>query len=189
MILPAVRERLEPLLRLPALEGTLAELRSNSNLVGLSGLQDVAKALVAAYLTHELRRPAFVVTESNRRAEELAEVLRFFSQIFPGLTGGVVVLPAFDSLHRQDVGPVGPVLITDDDGHRGADGVGVADARNNLHAIGFDLHAAAAAEALLAPPEFAVDRFQRYGYAGRKPVDGGHKAFAVGLTGRFESEH
>jgi len=48
---------------------------------------------------------------------------------------------------------------------------------------------AAAAEALLAPPEFTVNRFQRYGYAGRKPVDGGHKTFAVGFTGRFESEH
>jgi transcription-repair coupling factor (superfamily II helicase) len=110
MILPAVRERLEPLLRLPALEGTLAELRSNSNLVGLSGLQDVAKALVAAYLTHELRRPAFVVTESNRRAEELAEVLRFFSQIFPGLTGGVVVLPAFDSLPWDSQSPHADIL-------------------------------------------------------------------------------
>ena len=110
MILPAVRERLEPLLRLPALEGTLAELRSNSNLVGLSGLQDVAKALVAAYLTHELRRPAFFVTESNRRAEELAEVLRFFSQIFPGLTGGVVVLPAFDSLPWDSQSPHADIL-------------------------------------------------------------------------------
>src|SRR5580692_6738062 len=98
MILPAVRERLEPFLRLPALEGTLAELRSNGNLVGLSGLQDVAKAVVAAYVTHELRRPAFFVTENNRRAEDLAEILRFFFQIFPGLTGGVAVLPAFDSL-------------------------------------------------------------------------------------------
>ena len=110
MILPAVRERLEPLLRLPALEGTLAELRSNSNLVGLSGLQDVAKALVAAYLTHELRRPAFFITESNRRAEELAEVLRFFSQIFPGLTGGVAVLPAFDSLPWDSQSPHADIL-------------------------------------------------------------------------------
>ncbi|MGB8321632.1 MAG: transcription-repair coupling factor [Candidatus Acidiferrum sp.] len=110
MILPAVRERLEPLLRLPSLEGTLAELRSNSNLVGLSGLQDVAKALVASYLTHELRRPAFFITESNRRAEELAEVLRFFSQIFPGLTGGVAVLPAFDSLPWDSQSPHADIL-------------------------------------------------------------------------------
>jgi transcription-repair coupling factor (superfamily II helicase) len=110
MILPAVRERLEPLLRLPAVEGTLAELRSNSNLVGLSGLHDVAKAIVAAYLTHELRRPAFFITESNRHAEELAEVVRFFSQIFPGLTGGVAVLPAFDSLPWDSQSPHADIL-------------------------------------------------------------------------------
>ena len=48
MILPAVRERLEDLLRHPSLESALAELRVGGSLVGLSGLQDVAKALVAA---------------------------------------------------------------------------------------------------------------------------------------------
>src|SRR5580693_6602039 len=110
MILPAVRERLESLLRHPSLESALGELRAGGSLVGLSGLQDVAKALVAAYLTHELRRPAFFITESNRRAEELAEVLRFFSQIFPGLTGGVAVLPAFDSLPWDSQSPHADIL-------------------------------------------------------------------------------
>ncbi len=61
------------------MEGALAALRSGGQHVSLAGLHDVAKALVASYLTHELRRPAFFVTESNRRAEELAETLRFFS--------------------------------------------------------------------------------------------------------------
>jgi transcription-repair coupling factor (superfamily II helicase) len=98
MILPAVHERLERLLRHPSLDDALGELRSGAAVVGLSGLQDVAKALVAAHITHELRRPAFFLTENNRRAEELAETLRFFLQIFPGATGGVAVLPAFDSL-------------------------------------------------------------------------------------------
>ncbi len=98
VILPAVRERLESLLRHPSLEGALAELRVGGSLVGLAGLQDAAKALVAAYITHELRRPSFFITESNRRAESLAESLRFFLQIFPGHTGGIAVLPAFDSL-------------------------------------------------------------------------------------------
>src|SRR5208283_3567488 len=79
-------------------------------LVGLSGLQDVAKALVAAHVTHELRRPAFFVTENNRRAEELAESLRFFAQIFPGATGGVAVLPAFDSLPWDPQTPHADIL-------------------------------------------------------------------------------
>ncbi len=110
MILPAVRERLERLLRLPALEGALAELRSNANLIALSGLQDVAKAVVATYLTHELRRPAFFITDSNQRAESLAESLRFFSTIFPGSTGGIAVLPAFDTLPWDSQSPHADIL-------------------------------------------------------------------------------
>jgi len=110
MILPAVRERLEGLLRHPSMEGVLAELRAGGGLVGLSGLQDVAKALTAAHMAHELRRPAYLVTESNRRAEELAESLRFFSQIFPGSTGGVGLLPAFDSLPWDSQAPHADIL-------------------------------------------------------------------------------
>src|SRR5215831_15568910 len=110
MILPAVGERLERLLRLPSLEGAVGELRSGAGLIGLSGLQDVAKALCTAYVTHELRRPAFFLTENNRRAEELAESLRFFSQIFPGGTGGVAVLPAFDSLPWDAQAPHADIL-------------------------------------------------------------------------------
>ena len=98
MILPAVRERMEVLLRHPAMEGVVGEVRAGGSLVGISGLHGVAKALVACHVVHELRRPAFFVTENNKRAEELGESLRFFSQIFPGPTGGVAVLPAFDSL-------------------------------------------------------------------------------------------
>jgi transcription-repair coupling factor (superfamily II helicase) len=110
MILPAVRERLEALLRHPSMEGVVGEVRSGSNLVGLSGLQDVAKALVASHVVHELRRPAFFITENNRRAEDLAETLRFFTQIFPGPTGGIAVLPAFDSLPWDPQAPHADIL-------------------------------------------------------------------------------
>src|ERR1700688_271754 len=110
MILPAVRERLERLLRHPSLDGALGELRAGAGLVGLSGLQDVAKALAAAYFTHELRRPAFFLTENNRRAEDLAESVRFFGQIFPGVTGGVAVLPAFDNLPWDPQPPHADIL-------------------------------------------------------------------------------
>src|SRR5690348_1053123 len=120
MILPAVRERLESIVRLPAMEGAVAALRAGGSArigmttstgiadrqhIPISGLHDVAKALVAAYLAHESRRPAFFVTESNRRAEALSEALRFFSQIFPGAMGGVGVLPAFDTLPWQAQSP------------------------------------------------------------------------------------
>jgi transcription-repair coupling factor (superfamily II helicase) len=110
MILPAVRERLESVLRHPSLDGALGALRAGGNHVAISGLHDVAKALVAAYLMHELRRPAFFVTESNRRAEALAETLRFFSSIFPGAMGGVATLPAFDTLPWQAQSPHPDIL-------------------------------------------------------------------------------
>jgi transcription-repair coupling factor (superfamily II helicase) len=110
MILPAVRERLEALLRHAATEGALAALRGGASHVSVAGLHDVAKAFVAAYLTHELRRPAFFVTDSNRRAESLAETLRFFSGVFPGAAGGVVTLPAFDTLPWQSQSPHADIL-------------------------------------------------------------------------------
>src|SRR5579885_2979829 len=110
MILPAVRERLEAVLRHPGMEGALSALRSGTHVVSLSGLHDVAKALVAAYYTHELRRPAFFITASNRRAESLTETLRFFSGIFPGATGGVAALPAFDTLPWDSRAPHADIL-------------------------------------------------------------------------------
>src|SRR6267143_1897208 len=110
MILPAVRARLEAVLRHAAMEGALAALRSGASHISVTGLHDVAKALVASYLTRELRRPAFFVTDSNRRAEALAETLRFFSGIFPGTPGGVATLPAFDRLPWESQSPHADIL-------------------------------------------------------------------------------
>jgi len=63
------------------MEGALAALRSGATHVSLTGLHDVAKALVAAYLTRDfaarILRDRF---ESSCR--DLAETLRFFSGIF-----------------------------------------------------------------------------------------------------------
>jgi len=110
MILPAVRERLEPVLRHPAMEGAVNALSAGAQQASLSGLHDVAKALVAAYLAHAFRRPAFFVTASNRRAEALAETVRFFANIFPGATGGVATLPAFDTLPWEAQSPHPDIL-------------------------------------------------------------------------------
>jgi transcription-repair coupling factor (superfamily II helicase) len=110
MILPAVRERLDAVLRHPSVEGALGALRDGAQHISLSGLHDVAKALLAAYLTHELRRPAFFVTDSNRRAEALAETVRFFSSVFPGISGGIATLPAFDTLPWESQSPHADIL-------------------------------------------------------------------------------
>ena len=98
------------MLRHPSVEGALGALRDGAQHISLSGLHDVAKALLAAYLTHELRRPAFFITDSNRRAEALAETVRFFASIFPGVSGGVATLPAFDTLPWESQSPHPDIL-------------------------------------------------------------------------------
>jgi transcription-repair coupling factor (superfamily II helicase) len=110
MILPAVRERLDAVLRHPSVEGAVGALRDGAQHISISGLHDVAKALLAAYLTHELRRPAYFITDSNRRAEALAETVRFFSSVFPGVNGGVATLPAFDTLPWESQSPHPDIL-------------------------------------------------------------------------------
>jgi len=86
MILPVVRERLERLLRLSAVEGALGALRSGESKIQLSGLQSTAKALLATYLAGELRRPAFFLVASNKQAESIAETCASSPRYFPPAT-------------------------------------------------------------------------------------------------------
>ena len=89
----------------------------------------------------------------------------------------------------QRFGPVLPVLVADEDGDGRADGVRVAHAGHNFGAVGLDLHAAAAAVALLAAPELAIDGVERDGDAGRESGQRRHQAFAVRLAGGLKSQH
>jgi transcription-repair coupling factor (superfamily II helicase) len=108
MLLPVVRERLEKLLRLPALESALTALRMGETQVSLSGLQPAAKALLAAFFAGELRRPAFYLVASNKHAEAIVETVRFFAAVFSA--GNVVALPAFDTLPWDARSPHADIL-------------------------------------------------------------------------------
>ena len=55
--------------------------------------------------------------------------------------------------------------------------------------VGFDLHAAAAAIALLAAPKLAVHEIQIDGDAGRKSGNERNKCLAVGFAGCGETDH
>src|SRR5215467_7847585 len=110
MILPVVRERLETLVRQPALEGLLTALRGGAKAAGCAGLTELAKAITVAHLAHELRRPAFLLVESNKKAEAIQETLRFWFSVFPGATGGIAVLPAFDTLPWESRAPHADIL-------------------------------------------------------------------------------
>ena len=59
--------------------------------------------------------------------------------------------------HRQRLVPVLPVAIFNQHGNGRADGVALAHAAQNACVVVLDLHASAAAKALLAAPEFVID--------------------------------
>ncbi len=100
-----------------------------------------------------------------------------------------LVLCRVAGFDRQGFGPVLPVGVGDDHGDRGADGMAVANAGDNTGSVGLDLHASAAAIALLAAPEFVIDLIEGDRYTGRESSQGCHETFAVGLSSRFEPKH
>jgi transcription-repair coupling factor (superfamily II helicase) len=110
MILPVVRERFEALLRQPALQGLVSALQGGAKVAACVGLTELAKAIAVAYVTSQLRRPAFLIVDSNKKAEAIAETVRFCFSVFPGSTGGVAVLPAFDTYPWESRSPHADIL-------------------------------------------------------------------------------
>ena len=72
--------------------------------------------------------------------------------------------------------PVFPIAIFQLHGDRRTDGDAVADAGKNVGGVALDLHASAATVALLAAPEFAIEKrrvdFQSGRHAGKKSDQG-----------------
>jgi transcription-repair coupling factor (superfamily II helicase) len=119
MLFPAVTEVLSRLGRHPAVDEVVESLRHGSPEEALAGLTPPAKALVIALVAAELRRPAVVVVETGRAAEEMLEPLSFFYRTFGGITpvsggtaGAVSLLPALDALPGQGAGPHPDILET-----------------------------------------------------------------------------
>lgn len=105
MILTAISEELAKLERHPAVEGALGVLRSGQGFAWLSGLQDTAKAMVAAHVGVSLRRPVFLVVESNSRVEEMLDPVAFFCSALGERSASVAALPGFDVLPWQGLSP------------------------------------------------------------------------------------
>jgi transcription-repair coupling factor (superfamily II helicase) len=112
MLFPAVTDTLARLARHPAMDDALAALRRGSPRQLLAGLTDPVKALAAALVAAELRRPVLLLVESDRRAEELLEPLRFFARALSGPAAQAVLLPALDALPGQGAGPHPEILET-----------------------------------------------------------------------------
>ena len=84
MILSSVSETLASVSRHPALESAIAALRQGTARERLAGLTDTAKALLAAIVATELRRPMVVLVESGARAEVFAASMQFFYAALAG---------------------------------------------------------------------------------------------------------
>jgi transcription-repair coupling factor (superfamily II helicase) len=112
MLFPSVTENLSRLVRHRAMDDALAALRRGAPRELLAGMTDPVKALVAALVAAELRRPVLLLVESDRRAEELLELLRFFARAVSGPAAQAVVLPALDQLPGRGAGPHAEILET-----------------------------------------------------------------------------
>jgi len=117
MLLPSVSETLASVNRHPALEAAISALRRGvSQDVAherVAGLTDTAKALVAAHVAAELRRPVVVLVTSGARAETLAASLEFFYKALAGQEATeVAVFPALDAMPWQEVSSHAEILET-----------------------------------------------------------------------------
>jgi transcription-repair coupling factor (superfamily II helicase) len=113
MILSSVSETLASVGRQSALESTISELRQGTPLERLAGLTQTGKALIAAIIATELRRPMVILVESGARAEEFAASMHFFYKALAGQEATeVTVLPALDVLPWQEAAPHAEILET-----------------------------------------------------------------------------
>ncbi len=95
----------------PAFKGLAARLASRDRfgILRLSGLTLTAKAVYAALLYKETRRPMVIVTDGNKQAEALFPTLRTFCDLFDcGTTP--LLLPAIDVLPGQNLSPHAEIL-------------------------------------------------------------------------------
>jgi transcription-repair coupling factor (superfamily II helicase) len=113
MLLPSVSETLASVSRHPALEGAISALRRGVSRERVAGLTDTAKALVAAHLAAELRRPVIVLVASGARAETLAASVEFFYKALAGQEAtDVAVFPALDAFPWQEISSHAEILET-----------------------------------------------------------------------------
>jgi transcription-repair coupling factor (superfamily II helicase) len=113
MLLPSVSETLASVSHHPALEAAISALRRGIAREHVAGLTDTAKALVAAHVAAELRRPVVVLVTSGARAETLASSLEFFYKALAGQEATeVAIFPALDALPWQEVSSHAEILET-----------------------------------------------------------------------------
>src|SRR5207249_3474687 len=91
--------------------------------------------------------------------------------------------------HWQDILPVFPVFVLQQNGDGRANGFGVADAGKNVAGVLFNFHAPAPAKALLPPPQLTVNERLVYLQSRRQPRQEGDQGFAMRFTSGKVAQH
>lgn len=107
MIYSEIRDLLHRLAEHPSFRELVASIAAEAPHVCLSGLTSTAKAIYTILLWEATKRPLFVVTSSNKEAEDFEEALHtFFDLLFAAVTPGPPqLLPALDVLPNQHLSP------------------------------------------------------------------------------------
>ena len=108
MINPAVRELFLSLNRHPSFQELVRSLSLQpSGRHSLTGLTPTAKALYVTLLWQALEQPVLLITDTNRRAELLLELLETFHDLLLAGRGAPrpLLIPAHDVLPGQDLSP------------------------------------------------------------------------------------
>jgi transcription-repair coupling factor (superfamily II helicase) len=108
-------ELLGPALQHPSYQAVLRALRHTqapaTHPPALRGLISPAKAMVAAALSRDLKRPLVLLTGSNSSADQLQQsAAQFADWLQPGASAAVAVLPAYDCSPYEGRSPHGEIL-------------------------------------------------------------------------------
>src|SRR5579871_3433875 len=107
-----------------------------------------------------------------------------------GTRGGHnLMLGRIACLNRQGIEPIFPVAVVEQNRDGRTNGSAMADAGENMGCIALDLHAAAAAKALLPPPKFVVHNLLIDLDTRRKAGQKRYKRFSVRFTGSKVTQH
>jgi transcription-repair coupling factor (superfamily II helicase) len=117
LIHPAVRDLFLDLAKHPGFQdavrraGAAGATSRTGGKASLSGLTTAAKALYSVLLWHYASRPVLLVTDGNKQAEALAELVEtFFSLLAADGRNSPQLLPALDVLPLQNLSPHAEIL-------------------------------------------------------------------------------
>jgi transcription-repair coupling factor (superfamily II helicase) len=118
LIHPAVRDLFLDLGKHPGFQDALRCAGATSGATSrpggkaaLSGLTTAAKALYSVLLWHHAGRPVLIVTDGNKQAESISELVEtFFSLLAADNRNGPQLLPALDVLPLQNLSPHAEIL-------------------------------------------------------------------------------